>query len=69
MRQKKLERRLTIFFIKNLVREVSKYYWELFEALKAITEKEMASIVIDMEPEDFWNECSKFLVDKGYVDG
>ena len=49
-RQRKLERRLTIFFMSNLIKEVVKYYWDLFEALEAITEKEMAQIGITMEP-------------------
>ena len=32
-KQPKLIKRLTIFFMKNLVKEVVKYYWDLFEAI------------------------------------
>jgi len=40
-KQAKLIKRLTIFFMKNVVKELDKYYWELFEAIGAITEAEL----------------------------
>jgi len=37
-KEKKLNKRLTIFFTKNLIKELEKYYWELFLNVAAITE-------------------------------
>jgi len=57
-----------VFFAKELISEISKYYWDAFEALNFITKKELNIIVSCFDTQDFWNECLKLLVDKGYVD-
>lgn len=57
-----------MFFAKELINEISKYYWDAFEALNFITTKELNIIVSCFDTQDFWNECFKLLVDKSYVD-
>lgn len=67
-RQKILEKKLQVFFAKELLKEITKYYWDAFEALNLISDEELNSIVCSIDTQDFWNECLKLMVDKGYVE-
>ncbi len=48
-RQKILEKKLQVFFAKELLKEITKYYWDAFEALNLIRNDELNSIVCSID--------------------
>lgn len=45
----------------------SKMYTKLFESLKKLTDLDLQRICVNMESNQFWEDCNRFLVDRGYV--